>query len=124
MANCATLNRAIEGVPMREDWTNGEKKIARRAFDQALDAVLAKTMAEFKAKAATAATPNDMWSIEDFLRERRREINETFDYRYSQLIHVFGRLILDGNMKEEQLSGLSDDKLEEIRRYVSFVRSR
>lgn len=108
---------------MRE-WSNAEKKIARRVFDEALEAVLASTMAEFKAKAAAAATPEDMWSVENFLREQRREIDQTFDYRYSQLIFVFGRLILDGRLNEGRLSGLSEDKLEEIRRYVTFVRNR
>lgn len=110
--------------PMRDEWSNAEKKIARRVFDAALDTVLAKTMAEFKAKAASAATPEDMWSVESFLRERRREIDQTFDYRYSQLTFVFGRLILDGHLNETHLTGLSEDKLEDIRRYVSFVRNR
>jgi hypothetical protein len=35
-------------------WSASEKKIARRAFDAALDNALAKVMAEFKAKAAAA----------------------------------------------------------------------
>lgn len=108
----------------RDEWSNAEKKIARRVFDTALEAVLARTMTEFKAKAAAAATPEDMWSVEDFLRERRREIDETFDYRYSQLTLVFGRLILDGLLDEKELKGLSDGKLEDIRRYVTFVKSR
>ena len=104
------------------EWTNAEKKIARRAFEAALEAVLAGVMAEFKAKAAAATTPDDMWSVERFLRERRREIDETFDYRYSQLPVVFGRLILEGHLDEARLTGLSEDKLEEICRYVSFIR--
>jgi hypothetical protein len=106
------------------EWSGAEKKIARRAFEAALDTALAETMAEFKAKAAAAATPEDMWSVESFLRERRREIDEIFDYRYSQLLIVFGRLILDGKLDEGRLAGLSEDKLEEIRRYVSYIRSR
>jgi Photoprotection regulator fluorescence recovery protein len=103
------------------EWTSAEKKIARRAFEAALEAALAAVMAEFKTKAAAAATPDDMWSVERFLRERRQEIDETFDYRYSRLPAVFGRLILDGHLDEARLTGLSEDKLEEIRRYVSFI---
>jgi hypothetical protein len=104
-------------------WTKGEKKIARRAFEAAVEAALAEIMAEFKAKAAAAATPDEMWSVEDFLRRRRREFEETFDYRYSQLPLVFGRLILQGHLDEGRLAGLSEDKLEEIRRFVSYVRN-
>ncbi len=105
------------------EWSGAEKKIARHAFETALDTALAESMAEFKAKAAAAVTPEDMWSVEGFLRERRREIDETFDYRYSQLLIVFGQLILDGKLDEGRLTGLAEDKLEVIRRYVSAMRS-
>jgi hypothetical protein len=104
------------------EWSAAEKKIARRAFEAALETALAEIMTEFKAKAAAAVTPEDMWSVERFLRQRRREIEETFDYRYSQLPVVFGRLIVEGKLDEGRLTGLSQDKLEEIRRYVSLVR--
>ena len=107
-----------------DKWSASDKKIARRAFEAALEAALAGIMAEFKRKAATAATPEDMWTVEDFLREQRREIDKTFDYRYSQLAFVFARLIVQGHLDEGQLSGLSEDKLEEIRRDVSFFRRR
>ena len=105
------------------EWSGAEKKIARRAFEAALDTALAESMAEFKAKAAAAVTPEDMWSVESFLRQRRREIDETFDYRYSQLPVVFGRLIFEGKLDEGRLTGLSEDKLEEIRHHVSYMRS-
>jgi hypothetical protein len=109
---------------MHDDkWTGSEKKIARRAFDAALDAALAGILAEFKAKAA-AATPSDMWDVGNWLYRRRREIDGLFDYRYSQLPVVFGRLIVEGYLDEGQLTGLGEDKLEEVRHYVSFVRSR
>jgi photoprotection regulator FRP-like protein len=106
----------------RGTWTNAEKKVARRVFEAARQSVLAAALAEFKAKAAAATTVDDMWSMEDALRERRREIDELLDYRYSQLTLVFGRLILEGYLDERQLTGLSEDKLEEVRRYVSFMK--
>jgi Photoprotection regulator fluorescence recovery protein len=106
------------------EWSNAEKKIARRAYEAARQAVLAGAMAEFKAKAVAATTADDMWSVGDELRQRRRELQELLDYRYSQLPMVFGRLIFDGYLDEQQLSGLAEDKLAEIRRYVSFMRSR
>ena len=45
---------------MRDEWSNAEKKIARRAYEEARQAVLARTLAEFKAKAAAATTIDDM----------------------------------------------------------------
>lgn len=106
------------------DWSNAEKKIARQAYEAARQAVLARTLAEFKAKAAAATTIDDMWSIVDGSRERRRELEALLDYRYSQLPLVFARLIVEGYLDERQLAGLPEDKLEEIRRDVSFFRRR
>jgi hypothetical protein len=86
--------------------------------------VLAAVMAEFKKKAAAAATPSDMWDVEDYLHQRRREIDDLLDYRYSQLVFVFGRLIHEGYLDEAQLAGLSEDKIAGIRRYLSFMDER
>jgi hypothetical protein len=101
-------------------WTGSEKKVARRVFEEALDARLAKLLADFKARAAAATTPEEIWAIEDYVREQRKEIEQTFDYRYSQLPWVFGRLIRSGEVDEQQLSGLSEDKLEFIRRSAAW----
>jgi hypothetical protein len=99
-------------------WSPAEKKVARRAFDAALELKLAQVLSELKARAAAAATPSDLWAIEDFLRHERRAIDDAFDYRYSQLPMVFGRLIAAGLMTEADLAGLADDKLEVTRRIV------
>lgn len=105
-------------------WSGSEKKIARQAYEAARQTVLAGTLAEFKAKAAAATTIDDMWSIVDASRERRRDLEALLDYRYSQLPVVIARLIVEGHLDERQLVGLSEDKIEEIRRDVSFFRRR
>ena len=96
-------------------WSASEKKIARRVYEAACESILARMVADFKAKAAAVATPSEMWAIEDHLRQQRRKIDEIFDYRYSQLPLVFARLIREGHLDEAQLSGLSEEKLEIIR---------
>ncbi len=101
-------------------WSPSEKKIARSAFDAALESALAKVIAEFKRRADAVTTPSGMWQIEDYLREQRREIDEMFDYRYSQLPLVFARLIREGHLDASRLAGLSEDKLTIIRSFLSF----
>jgi hypothetical protein len=101
-------------------WSSSEKKVARSAFDKALEVALGKTLAEFKRKASDATTFSDMWEIEDHLRQQRRNLEQMFDYRYSQLIVVFGSLIRDGYLDEKLLVGLSQDKREEISRFLSW----
>jgi len=103
-----------------ENWSDREKKIARRVFEAALTAELAEVMADFKAKAAAAVEPDDMWSIQEHLFHTRREIDQKYDYRYSQLLFVFGRLVREGRVQEADLAGLSEDKLAVLRRITSL----
>ncbi|MGF6308932.1 DNA-binding MarR family transcriptional regulator [Bradyrhizobium sp. i1.8.4] len=102
-------------------WSPAEKKIARNAYDSALQCALAKVMAEFKSRAGAAATPAEMWEVGDYLRRQRQEIDEMFDYRYSQLPLVFARLIRERHLDEALLAGLSDEKRQIIRSIPSLV---
>lgn len=81
-------------------WSGSEKKVARRAYEAALDKALAEVMDEFKEMAAAASTPSDMWDVEAYLREKRRDLDNIFDYRYSRLLFAFARLIREGYLKE------------------------
>ena len=54
-------------------------------------------MAKFKEKAARAEKPDDMWAIEEWLAHQRREIDTKYDFRYSQLVIVFGKLLRGPN---------------------------
>jgi Photoprotection regulator fluorescence recovery protein len=101
-------------------WSNAEKALSRKLFEQALDAELAETLAEFKAKAAMAGKPEEMWAIHDYLGGRRRDIDAKYDYRYSQLIFVFGALLRESRIREPQLAGLSQDKQAMIKRIASL----
>jgi len=59
--------------------------------------------------------PTDLWDLEHYLTESRKRIDRTYDYRYSVLTDVFGRLIREGRLSEKELQGLGEDKLESIR---------
>lgn len=103
-----------------QKWTDREKKIARRVFEVAVSEELASTIADFKARAEAVVKPEDMWALENYLRERRRDIDRKYDYRYSQLIGVFGQLLREGRIREEQLAGISEEKLRDIRRWAGL----
>ena len=101
-------------------WSAAEKKLARRLFEAALGLELADVMAEFKTKAAAATTPQEMWAVQSYLARKQCQIDQKYDYRYSQLILVFSRLVREGRLKEEQLHGLSEEKLSIVRRILTF----
>lgn len=106
------------------EWSNAEKKIARRTFEDALEKALAAAVADFKARAAAVSTPLEMWAIGDDLHRQRREIDRMFDYRYSQLTWVFAELIHNGFMDEAALAGLAEPKWADIHHTLSFLRRR
>jgi Photoprotection regulator fluorescence recovery protein len=102
-------------------WSRSEKAIARRAFDAALMRELQDVMRKTKQMANQIKEPADVWELEHYLTERRKEIDRKYDYRYSQLTHVFGRLLYEGRVSEEELSGLREDKLKPIRSLAEFL---
>jgi Photoprotection regulator fluorescence recovery protein len=98
-------------------WSPSEKSIARRVFDTALQRELDATTQEVKQMADRIKTPFDLWALEDYLTQGRKEIDRKFDYRYSVLPIVFAQLILvkDGRITHEELHALAEDKLGYIR---------
>ena len=96
-------------------WSDGEKKIARRAFDKALHQKLDKVTLRVKEMARALQEPSDLWKIEDYLTRSRKEIDSLFDYRYSQLPMVFGMLVRKGLLGLEDLQGLGEEKLAYVR---------
>lgn len=107
---------AMHNIP----WSPAEKKLARALFDAALAAELAELVAEVKRRAAQAQEPSDLWRLEEYLGRQRRHIDAKYDYRYSQLIHVFGQLLREGRISAADLEGLADDKLGLILAYASL----
>ena len=102
-------------------WSRSEKLIARTAFDAALKRELQDVMQKAKQMANQIKESADVWELEHYLTERRKEIDRKYDYRYSQLRHVFGRLLYEGRVSEEELRGLGDDKLKSIRSLAGFL---
>ena len=102
-------------------WSSSEKAVARKAFDAALKRELHEVMQETKQMATQINEPADLWDLEHYLTQRRKEIDRKYDYRYSQLTHVFGRLLYEERLREEELRGLREDKLKSIRSYAKFL---
>jgi hypothetical protein len=96
-------------------WTNKEKDIARRAYERALEKECAELLRRLKKMAKAAESPEDIWRIHDLLTSRIKDIDEKYDYRYSVLIPVFGRLIREGWLGLDDLEGFAEDKIAEIK---------
>jgi hypothetical protein len=95
-------------------WSHAEKTIARKAFKQALAREFEAVIREAKQMAAKIEQPSDLWDLEAYLTHSRKEIDRKYDYRYSMLTLVFGILVREGRLSEEELQGLAEDKLAHI----------
>ena len=102
-------------------WSKSEKIIARKAFDAALGRELHELIQKTKKMASQIQQSSDLWDLEHYLTQRRQEIDRKYDYRYWQLTQVFGRLLYEKRLSEEELRGLREDKLKPIRSFAKFL---
>src|SRR6478752_763018 len=105
------MSQSISAAPFsysgyRFNWSQSEKKIARRAFEFALTQELNELMAETKRRASQMAQVDDIWDLAEYIAIRRKHINDRYDYRYSVLPTVFATLIKAGRLSENDLEGL------------------
>ena len=111
----------------REDelrWSKSERAIARKAFDHALNQELEEVIQQAKQMAAAIKHASDLWDLEHHLTQRRKEINQKYEYRGSKLTFVFGTLLHEGRLTAADLRGLREDKLEAIRSNADFLSRR
>lgn len=108
---------------MRElSWSKREKQIAHSAFEQALAREAAAVVAEVRAKAQAITELDDLWQLEQFLRDKRHALEQRYDYRYSVLLYVFADLIQAGWLSLDELAGLADDKRTRVAALLALAR--
>ena len=103
-------------------WSRSEKAIARKAFDAALGQELHEVMQEAKKMANKIQQSSDLWDLEHYLTQRRKEIDRKYDFRGSRLTDVLGRLLYENRLAEEDLRGLPEEKMKSIRSFAQFLR--
>jgi len=59
--------------------------------------------------------PADVWALERFLTQHRKDIDRKYEFRSSRLTRVFGTLLWERRICEEELRGLGEDKMKAIR---------
>ncbi len=62
-----------------------------------------------------------MWELEPYPVQRRKQIDPKYEYRSSTLTFVFGTLLHEGCLAEQDLRRVREDKLDAIRSDADFV---
>ena len=101
--------------PNEPTWSRPEKAIARTVFDAALKRELQEVMQETKQRAHQINQPADLWELERYLTQRRKDIDRKYDFRSSRLTRLFRRLLCERRVTEDDLRRFHDDKVEAIR---------
>jgi hypothetical protein len=114
-------SRDVQDMVRHLKWSHAEKQIARKAFELALDREFQSVIRNAKEMVSKIEQPADLWELEHYLTQSRKKIDRRYDYRYSVLIDVFGRLVREGRLTEDELQGLREDKLESIRSYTKLL---
>ncbi len=104
-----------------ETWAPREKKLARIAFDKAFERQCVAITQEARRMLERATAPSQVFRVQEYLTEQRGIVDGLYDYRYSRLLEVFGRLLSDGWLREEDLHGLQTEKIAKIKREASFL---
>jgi len=96
-------------------WSRSEKAVARKVFDAALKRELQQVIQEAKQMANQIKEPADLSALERYLTQRRKDIDRKYEFRSSRLTRVFGTLLWERRIREEELRGLGEDKIKAIR---------
>ena len=78
--------------PSGTTWSRSEKSIARAAFDAALGRELHEVIQQTQQMANQIQRSSDLWDLEHYLTQRRKEIDRKYKYHNSRLTDVLGRL--------------------------------
>ena len=111
---------SISQYKQDETWAPTEKKLARVAFDKAFERQCTAITKEARRMLETATAASEVFRVQEYLTEQRRIVDALYDYRYSRLLGVFGKLLSDGWLREGDLHGFEPEKIAKIKREASF----
>ena len=92
-------------------WSQSERVIARKAYNKAYKKEMDSIRTEVIRQVQNYKEPKNIWQLHSYLTEKRKEIDQKYNYRYSVLPGVFARLIKEGFLSLDELTGLSEDKI-------------
>lgn len=101
----------LSGRSLRDlHWSQREKKVARATFDAAVARECVAIRKKVEEMLRSTDEPEQIWHVHQFLSEKQNEIGRKYDFRYSVLIGVFGRLLFEGWITESDLTELNEEK--------------
>jgi hypothetical protein len=120
IGNALVIEVSFPGTMQEFTWSPTQKKAARAAFDLALAREFRAIREEAEGMLRNSSSDRVIWRLHDYLDEKRREIDQKYDYRYSVLMQVFPLLVSEGWLKVEELIGIGAEKVDVIKKLRSL----
>ena len=98
---------------MDKQWSPSEKKAARQIFDLAVANAQKDILKRHSNK--KISTVDGLWRYELEIREWSKEVQTVLQFTYSSLPLCFGLCLRKGWLNESNLTGLCDERIEQIK---------
>jgi hypothetical protein len=96
-------------------WPKSEKILAQKILGVALN----REMLEIRKRISKTVTDykehEDIWKLHKYLSDKKKEMDSKYELKYSQMILVFGRMIREGYLREDDFNGLSESKIKAVK---------
>ncbi|MGQ9864902.1 MAG: hypothetical protein ACUVSQ_01240 [Pseudanabaenaceae cyanobacterium] len=96
-------------------WTEAEQRVAKEALAIARQREIETILAVVREQALAVNNLEDLWRISDFLNARRFDLDGKYALDCETFLFGFARLLKEGWLSSEELSGLARDKVARIR---------
>ncbi len=95
-------------------WSDQETAIAESALRTAHQREISALVQTVRDRATHLQQVDDIWHLHDFLSARRFDIDGKYDSRASEILFVLSKLVKEGWVSLDELSGLEAGKLAKI----------
>ena len=99
-------------------WSDREKILAREAYDAALEREGKAFLQEIRARMEELKDWRDLWEVGETIEHKRRDMQNVYEFSYSQLLLTFAILIRKGFLHRRELEKLDSKKLEAMDRLL------
>jgi hypothetical protein len=96
------------------DWSELEKQVAEKAFQEAYKRETKALVSEICEKASLMTEIQDIWGLHDYLSAKRYDIDGKYDFDYSALLFVFAKLVKEKWLSLDDLNGLETSKVAKV----------
>jgi hypothetical protein len=95
-------------------WSVQEWEITKAALETAKHREMNTLLQAVREQASGIQNIDDLWQLHDFLSARRFDLDGKYDDREAEILFVLSRLVKEGWLTVEELTGLESTKLAKI----------